>query len=213
MYQVGEAPYNSRVTLQFAQLPLATLLILGGLLSCFVGQRIFRIVLAIYGFVLGALLASTFVAEASGPVAFGLVVAGGVVGALVLSFFYYMSVAILGAALAVAGLHVLWLAASTDPSPWLVLGCAVTGALVALLLQHIVIVTGTAFAGAWVLIAGVVALVHPATAEAGSAFWVGYPLEEGPWRRYWVPAWLVLGVLGTLVQLGRLGRARARARR
>ena len=40
------------------QLPAAILLVLGGALSCFAGYRLFKIVLGIYGFVLGAMLAS-----------------------------------------------------------------------------------------------------------------------------------------------------------
>jgi hypothetical protein len=40
------------------ELPAAILLVLGGTLSCFAGYRLFKIVLGIYGFVLGAMLAS-----------------------------------------------------------------------------------------------------------------------------------------------------------
>ena len=36
--------------------PAAVLLLGGGLLACFVGHRLFRVVLGIYGFVTGALL-------------------------------------------------------------------------------------------------------------------------------------------------------------
>ena len=42
------------------QTPAAIILVLGGLLSCFAGYRVFRVVLGIYGFILGALLASSF---------------------------------------------------------------------------------------------------------------------------------------------------------
>ena len=41
------------------QLPVAALIVLGGAVSCFAGYRLFRIVLGIYGFVLGAMLASS----------------------------------------------------------------------------------------------------------------------------------------------------------
>ena len=50
------------------QIPVAVLLLLGGLVACFAGYRLFRIVLGIYGFILGALLASTMVGAAGmGP--------------------------------------------------------------------------------------------------------------------------------------------------
>jgi len=42
------------------QLPAATVLLIGGTVSCFFGYRLFRIVLAIFGFILGALVASSF---------------------------------------------------------------------------------------------------------------------------------------------------------
>ena len=37
------------------QLPAAAMLLAGGVVSCFFGYRLFRIVLAIFGFMLGAL--------------------------------------------------------------------------------------------------------------------------------------------------------------
>ena len=41
------------------QTPAAIVLLVGGLLACFAGYRLFRVVLAIYGFILGAMLASS----------------------------------------------------------------------------------------------------------------------------------------------------------
>ena len=41
------------------QTPAALVLVAGGLLSCFAGYRVFRVVLGIYGFILGALIASS----------------------------------------------------------------------------------------------------------------------------------------------------------
>ena len=41
------------------QTPAAIVLLVGGLVSCFAGYRVFRVVLGIYGFILGALFASS----------------------------------------------------------------------------------------------------------------------------------------------------------
>ena len=41
------------------ELPAAIVLILGGAVACFAGYRLFRVVLALYGFILGAMLASS----------------------------------------------------------------------------------------------------------------------------------------------------------
>ena len=39
--------------------PAVILLVLSGAVACFAGYRLFRVVLAIYGFILGAMLASS----------------------------------------------------------------------------------------------------------------------------------------------------------
>ena len=41
------------------QLPAAIILLIGGIISCFFGYRLFRIVLSIFGFIIGALAASS----------------------------------------------------------------------------------------------------------------------------------------------------------
>jgi hypothetical protein len=40
------------------EVPAEALLILTGALACFAGYRLFRVVLAIYGFIIGSMLAS-----------------------------------------------------------------------------------------------------------------------------------------------------------
>ena len=40
------------------------MLLIGGVVSCFFGYRLFRIVLALFGFILGALAASSLMARA-----------------------------------------------------------------------------------------------------------------------------------------------------
>ena len=63
--------------------PAAIALLLGGVLACFAGHRLFRIVLGIYGFVLGALIASSVmgVTNTTGMVVASLV--GGLAGAII----------------------------------------------------------------------------------------------------------------------------------
>ena len=55
-------------------------MVLGGALACFAGYRLFRVVLAIYGFIFGAMMASSVMGATN---TFGMVVAaivGGIVG-------------------------------------------------------------------------------------------------------------------------------------
>src|SRR5262249_62191989 len=61
-------------------------MVLGGALACFAGYRLFRVVLAIYGFIFGAMMASSVMGATN---TFGTIVAaivGGIVGALILVF-------------------------------------------------------------------------------------------------------------------------------
>ena len=41
--------------------PTAAVLALGGLLACFAGYRLFRFVLGLYGFIVGAVLATSLI--------------------------------------------------------------------------------------------------------------------------------------------------------
>ena len=85
------------------QLPAAIVLLVGGTVACFFGYRLFRIVLAIFGFILGALAASSlFGASDTGPMLIAAIV-GGLLGAAVLMAAYFVGVAMVGAGLGAAG--------------------------------------------------------------------------------------------------------------
>ena len=76
-------------------------------------------------------------------------------------------------------------------------------------LQRYVIIVATAFGGAWTVIVGALAIAGDrGAARAASAgdVWILYPTTPAPGQR-WVPvAWIVLGLIGTAVQLGITGR-------
>lgn len=186
------------------QIPAAVLLVLGGAVACFAGYRFFRIVLGIYGFVLGALLATTVAGAGSTSSLVLWAVVGGLAGALVLNLAYFFGVVLVGAALGAMAVTLLWSRVSGDPHVLIVVAFAVTGALAAMWLQRYVVVTGTAFGGAWTLLVGVLALLGDATAQAASAatgVWVVYPLDPAPGRG-WLPlVWVALGLAGMVVQL------------
>src|SRR3954451_20284934 len=90
------------------ELPAAVLLLLGGAVSCFAGYRLFKVVLGIYGFILGAGLASSAMGSSN---TIGMVIAalaGGLVGAVILVFAYFVGIALVGAGLGALLLHVGW---------------------------------------------------------------------------------------------------------
>ena len=197
---------------QSYELPAAILLVLGGALSCLAGYRLFRIVLGIYGFVLGAMLASSAmgVTNTTGMIVAALV--GGVCGAVLLMFAYFIGIALVGAGLGALIAHVGWSGFRTgDPPVVAVVVLAILGAIAAMFLQRYVIIVATAFGGAWTMIIGALAIAGErstaAKASTATDVWILYP--TAPAGQAWVPiAWIVLGLIGTGVQLGITGRGR-----
>jgi hypothetical protein len=186
------------------QLPAAIVLLVGGLISCFAGYRVFRIVLGIYGFLIGAFLAS----EAAGPahstwmIAAALV--GGVVGALILIAAYFVGVALLGAGIGALATSLIWASLGREPSAVIVIVFAIAGALAALALQRYVIIGATAFGGGWTIIVGAIALSGSRVAVDAAArnnVWLAYPMNPAP-GQYWVLlVWIALGISGVFTQL------------
>lgn len=194
------------------ELPAAILLVLGGALSCFAGYRLFKIVLGIYGFILGAMIASSMMGSSNNT---GMVVAalvGGIAGALLLVFAYFIGIALLGAGLGALVAHVTWGYVGTgDPPAIAIIVLSIVGSIIAMVLQRYVIIVSTAFGGAWTVIVGAIAAFGDRggtrAAGAGNA-WILYPTTPAP-GQVWVPvAWIALGLIGTGVQLGITGRKR-----
>jgi hypothetical protein len=185
-------------------LPAAVLLILGGALACFAGYRLFRLVLGIYGFILGAMIASSVVGGASTA---GMVVAaivGGLVGALVLVMAYFVGIALVGAGLGALLGSAIWSWVSPgDPPVLVIIVVSIAGAIGAMLLQRYVIIVGTAFGGAWTLMVGVSNLlaIQGITGPAATGqVWILYPATVP--GETWAPlAWVALGLVGLAVQL------------
>src|ERR671912_528338 len=154
------------------QLPAAIVLLIGGVVACFFGYRLFRIVLAIFGFIVGAFAASSvFGVSDTGPMIVAAVV-GGLIGAGLLIAAYFVGVALVGAA-----------GAMYLQRYFIIVGTAFGGAW-------------TLIVGVMALLGNPGALA----AAAANDVWVVYPLDPAPGQP-WVPlAWIVLGLTGTGVQ-------------
>ncbi len=190
----------------------AIALVLGGAIACFAGYRLFRLVLAIYGFIAGAMLASSMMGSSN---AFGMVLAalvGGLIGSLVLFFAYFVGIALVGAGLGAFLVHVGWAQVSAaDPPVAIIILFVALGTIAALVLQQYVIIVSTAFSGAWTVILGATTLMAaraPLRGRSTPDVWVLYPFTPGGSRRWVVLAWIVLGLLGTAVQVRMAGRKR-----
>jgi hypothetical protein len=195
------------------QLPAAIVLLLGGVVSCFFGYRLFRIVLAFAGFFIGGFAASSvFGVSDTGPMLLAFLV-GGLVGAAIMIAAYFVGVALVGAGLGAAAANLVFTATDQQPHFLMVVLFTVVGATLAMYLQRYFIIVGTSFGGAWTLIVGAMALVgNPAALAAAAAgdVWVAYPMNPAPGQR-WVPfAWIALGLIGTGVQLGWTGGEKGR---
>lgn len=194
------------------ELPAAIVLLLAGAVTCFAGYRLFRFVLAIWGFILGAAIGSSMM---GGDNAVAMLVAGlvgGIGGALALVFAYFVGVALVGAGLGAFVSHVAWgQIASADPPAAVIIVASIVGAIGAMMLQRYVIIVGTAFAGAWMIIVGAVGVTATGAARgvvraAASDVWILYPLAPAPGQPWVLVAWIAVGLIGTGIQLAFTGK-------
>jgi hypothetical protein len=192
------------------ELPAAIVLLLGGAVACFAGYRLFRVVLAIYGFIFGAMLASSVMGISNH---LGMLIAaliGGILGAVLFTFAYYVSIGLIGAGMGAGLLQAVWhYAKSSDPPTVAVIIAAVAGAVVAMALQRYVIIVSTACSGAWTMLIGGLAIAGNRTAEraaAGGNVWILYPFSPAYGQRWVSIAWILLSVVGIAVQTGMTGK-------
>ena len=195
------------------QVPAAIILLGGGLLVCFLGYRLLRVVLAVYGFVFGAIIANSFLDELeTWQVILGLV-GGGLLGTLALLAAYFVGVALLGAALGALIVNVIGSQLANEPHWAVVITAAGVGAFAALALRRYVIIIGTSFGGAWTALVGGLALTgdRAALAAASGDVWMVYPMTLTGQRGF-AMAWFGLALLAAVVQLVVTGKARRRQR-
>lgn len=194
------------------QLPVAILLVIGGLVACVAGYRVFRVVLGIYGFFLGAFVATSAMGTSDTAWLVGGALIGGVAGALILIAAYFIGVALIGAGLAALAVNIVWSQISGGEPPALaIIIAAVIGALASLSLQRYVIVIGTAFGGAWTAVVGAIAIAGDRFVQSAEAIgrapadrpdvWVLYPMNPAPGQTWVLVVWIVLGIVGLFVQM------------
>jgi hypothetical protein len=195
-----------------SQLPAVMVLILGGTVACFFGYRLFRVVLAIFGFILGAALASSLFGAGDQTMLIVSAIVGGLLGAGLLFAAYFVGVALSGAALGAAAAHLVAKTTGSDPSFLIIVLCSVGGSIASMYLQRYFIIVFTAFGGAVTLIDGVMASLgnRAAAAAVNGDIWVFDPLHPAPGQT-WVPyAFVLLGLMGAAVQMGWTGGEKGR---
>jgi hypothetical protein len=195
--------------------PAAVVLAFGGLLACFAGFRVFRLVLGLYGCLIGAIVTIGLMDAPSVWTLALAAVVGGLVGAVLAIAAYFLGVGLVGAGLTALGLIGAWRWFGDDPpTAVLVIGC-VLGALAALSVVRYVVIAGTAVAGAWTLLVGALALLGDAAAlqavTAGDV-WTMVPFRTPPDRWWMTAAWVALSVAGIAVQLATSRKKKKKAR-
>jgi hypothetical protein len=175
--------------------------VLLGLLICFFGYRIFRFVLAVAGFVIGA----SFVAGFGFTLTDGkdiLVIliagiAGGLIAGALFLFLYSAGVFLVGAVFGILLFSAIFGGLNINTSPILYIVPALAGGFLALLLQKFMIILITSFTGAWAAVMATLYFVssgfNPLSAEFINS------IGENQTYRI-VFSWLALGVLGFLSQ-------------
>lgn len=174
-----------------------------GALNCFYGYKIFKIVLGIVGFITGGLVAAGVAMAATKEpgiaVLAGLV--GGATGAMLMVALYFLGVFVLGAL--VGGLLGAVAAAALglqgEPALAVVGVLGLLGGVLAVVFQKLMIILSTAFSGAWSMVSGAAYFLldlHPLVIAQNPL-----ALQALGMKLYLLgAAWLVLGILGVLVQ-------------
>jgi hypothetical protein len=195
------------------EVPAGVVLLASGLIACFAGFRLFKFVVGAYGFILGAAIMSSTMGASSTTGMIAAAIFGGIAGAVILVLAYFVGVAVVGAGFGVLVAHVGWsyLRGTSEPPLTAIVGFAVLGAIGSMLLQRYVVIVATAFGGAWTAILGGLTMAGDhriSTAASSGDVWIIYPMAPSPEYK-WVPvAWLVLGLVGTVVQLAITGKRR-----
>ncbi len=171
-----------------------------GLVDCFFGYRIFRLVLSIIGFIIGASIGLALTAESAQLTQILVALVGGLIGAVLMNALYFLGVVIAGALLGALAVNLLLAALGVEPNAvFLVIG-AVIGGVVALVLNKLTIILSTAFSGAAGIIYGLSLLIPSLGGFDPMGALSRINAERGEPSLILVVAWIILGVAGVGVQ-------------
>jgi hypothetical protein len=194
------------------QMPAAALLLLGGVVVCFWGRKLFRTSLAIVGFVVGASAASSVFGLSDRMPMLIAGIVGGLIGAFILYTAYYVGVALVGAAFGAVAANLAFSLMDREPPVFAIVLCAAGGAVLATYLQRYFVIVGSGVVGALMMVHGAIGLAGRqfGVSPSSSGVWVVVPFDPAPGQR-WVPiAWGVLALVGIAVQLGWTGGEKGR---
>ena len=172
-----------------------------GLVQCFFGYRIFRVILGITGFILGGLLAGYLVYNLTQSQLLGIIAGliGALVGAGLMAGLYIVGVFLIGALFGSMAASALFALGGGGPPDWAVVILAIVAGVLAVLFQKPMIVIVTSFGGAWWAVTGIAAIAGAIEMPSLQGFLLG--LRHAP--AGWLIGWLFLGIVGFIVQYRR----------
>jgi hypothetical protein len=181
----------------------ALVFILVGILSSFVGYRLFKIILGIWGFIGGAIITSyllQFYFQVMGNSLLIGALVGGIVGVVLFLGLYKVGIFGLGALLGFS-LATMVIAARGGEADPLVFGLsALLGGIMALLLQRPMIIISTAFSGAWLLVIGLASFLKIPFNLLEMLKNPRVVVQQEIYSFVWVVLWLIVGIAGSVIQ-------------
>jgi len=178
-----------------------------GALYCFFGYRIFRVLLGILGFILGAAAVAAVAWDVFGRdqqvivILAGLV--GGVIGAVLMVMLYFVGVFLLGAWLGSLLGVLLTGGGGSTVEIVIIVTLAVIGGIMAVIFQKLMIIVSTALSGSWVIVSGVSQLVGGGSVPVRSLQYhpdIGFLRSMGIGGYVMLLFWVLLGTAGMVVQ-------------
>jgi hypothetical protein len=194
----------------FSSFALLIVSVLFGILACFWGYRAFKVVLGIVGFATGAYLGATAGAFFTGGFGIIAVIAGligGLIGAALVSIFYFVGVFVLGALGGWVIYTMIAGAAGYGPQIILLVALALIGGVLAVVFQKFLIIISTAFIGSWCIVSGGFSLLG---SDLGPFDLFSSPERllrpAGGLNTIIVICWVALGIAGSIFQFRFTGR-------
>lgn len=197
---------------QITQIAVALISVIIGVANCFAGYRLFRILLSLWGFIAGAVVGASIVAQADTVVILLVALFAGLIGVGLVNLLYVVGVFLMGALLGLSLVGGIFTVAGGEPTVYVLLGliAAVIGGLLAVWLQRPLIILATAVTGAFSVVIGVLLLLTP-TADLTTVDSAQLVEQLDQTTRFVIFAgWGLLAILGLMVQFRNAPRQRRR---
>lgn len=180
-----------------------------GAVNCFSGYRLFKILLAVTGFLIGANISWTIalnVTDGSKIIAIISAILGGIIGALIVSLLYFVGIFFFGAFFAYF-LGSMFLSMFADNSPLLFLIISsILGGIIALFLQKLIIIMATSIGGAWYIILGISKFFGISMMNAQTIINIHGLNLQNKNQIFIFLIWLILSISGIIIQFAKTSR-------